>query len=113
MLLFRLTPKEHNKIHLYQLLDPNYHHLLGKRLSMDHRHSDGLLRGLLEWRTNRAYGLLEKVWGDKLSTVLRALALYHDYPPATLALGEKRYGLIGQAKKKRRMIYGPPKESHE
>ena len=110
MMLFRLTPEEHERIRLFQLNNSTYRELLGKRLGTDHDHKTGLIRGLLEWRINRAYGLLEKVCeGRSLPKILRALAWYHEYPPAVAALREKRYGLIGQAKKKRRMIYGPPK----
>jgi hypothetical protein len=81
--------------------------LLGKKLGTDHCHKDGLVRGLLEWRINRAYGLLERVCPENLPAVLRALAVYHEQPPAELALGEKRYGLIGKARVKKIMKYGP------
>jgi len=105
--LFRLTPEEVDKINSYQCRHKIYKLLLGKRNSIDHRHSDGLIRGQLDWLLNRAYGLIEKVGGDRTSSILRALAVYHDSPPAVKALGEKRYGLIGKAKYKKKMVYGP------
>jgi hypothetical protein len=38
------------------------------------------------------------------------LADYAENPPAIAALGAPRYGLIGKAQRKKKMIYGPPKE---
>jgi hypothetical protein len=111
MVLFRLTPEDHAAILKFQKKHPVFKHLLGHRLGTDHSHKTGLIRGLLEWRINRAYGLLEKVAPDNLPAVLRALADFHENPPAVTALGEKRYGLIGQAKYKRKMVYGPPKQT--
>lgn len=107
--LFRLTAEDHKKILEFQKNHPVYKLLLGTRLGTDHCHKSGLIRGHLEWRLNRAYGLIEKAFPHNLSAVLRALADFNDNPPATLALGEKRYGLIGQAKYKKVMKYGPPK----
>ena len=110
MMLFRITPQEHERIRRYQLGHATYRVLLGKRLGLDHRHADGLVRGLLEWRLNRMLGVAEKVAPNNTAEMLRALADYLDTPPAVSVLGENRYGLIGQAKKKKKMIYGPPKE---
>jgi Recombination endonuclease VII len=108
--LFNITPEEHNAIKEFQGNDPFYKLLLaapGKRDATDHSHDSGLVRGILEWRVNKAYGLLEKACPDNLPEVLRALALYHEYPPAVFALGECRYGLLGLARKKVKMLYGP------
>lgn len=107
--LFRLRPEEHLQILEFQKKHPVYKLLLGSRLGTDHDHKTGLIRGHLEWRLNRAYGLIEKAFPHNLSAVLRALADFNDNPPATLALGGRRYGLIGQAKYKKKMVYGPPK----
>lgn len=107
--LYRLTPEELDKIESFQKNHPIYKLLLGKWEGTDHHHASGLIRGRLEFRINRAYGMLEKACPNNLPAVLRALALYHEHPPAELALGEKRYGLIGQAKYKKKMVYGPPK----
>jgi hypothetical protein len=107
-LFYRITPEEHALIKKYQQDHSIYRLLLGKRNSCDHDHTSGEIRGLLEWRLNKAYGLFEKVAGDNLPDVLRALATYHEHPPAELALGEKKFGLIGLAKRKKVMTYGPP-----
>jgi hypothetical protein len=63
----------------------------GKRLALDHRHSDGLIRGgLCNW-CNRAiarfYDNIER---------LRAAANYLENPPATLALGSPHYARLGR-----------------
>lgn len=106
--LFRITPEEETLIEAFQRSHPELKLLLGKHMGVDHRHSDGFIRGRLEWRINRAYGMLEQVCPTNLPALLHALALYHEHPPAEQALGEKRYGLIGQAKMKKKMLYGPP-----
>lgn len=104
--LFRITLAEWNKIKEFQESHPIYARLLGGKLGTDHRHKDGKLRGLLEWRLNRAYGIFEKAFPTNTAEVLEALALYHKQHPADLALGKKTFGLIGQAKVKKRMKYG-------
>lgn len=106
--LYRISLDEQNKIEEFQRSHPIYRVLLGKNLGTDHNHKTGQIRGRLDWLINRAYGLMEKSCPDNLAEVLRALAVYHENPPAELALGEKRYGLIGLAKYKKKMVYGPP-----
>lgn len=108
--LFRITLEERNRIREFQKKHPLFKLLLGKIEGTDHDHATGLIRGILDWRINRAYGLLEKTCGSRLAEVLKALAHYHEHPPAELVLGEKRYGLIGKAKHKKKMVYGPPKK---
>jgi hypothetical protein len=108
MLLYRITLEEQRKIEAFQRASPIFRLLLGRNMGTDHCHKTGLIRGRLDWRINKAYGLLEKVAPDNLSDVLRALAEYHDYPPAVTAIGP-RFGLIGQAKVKKKMVYGPGK----
>ena len=76
-------------------------------MGTDHDHATGLIRGRLDWRINRAYGLLDKIKGIDIPKVLRALALYHEEPPAVTAIGP-HYGLIGKAQYKKVMVYGPP-----
>ena len=74
---------------------------------MDHRHDTGQIYGLLDWRLNRALGLIEKVNKERTSDVLRALAEYLDNPPAVQALGRKVYGMIGIAKPNKKIkVYG-------
>lgn len=104
--LFRITLAEWEKIKKFQENHPIYAWLLGNKLGTDHRHKDGKIRGCLDWRLNRAYGAIEKAFPTNTAAVLEALALYHAQHPAELALGKKVYGLIGQAKVKRRMKYG-------
>jgi hypothetical protein len=104
--LFRLRPEEWDKILRFQSQHPVYRLLLGNRLSTDHRHASGLVSGILEWRLNRAYGLIEKAFPKNTADVLRALAEYHDKPPAEQALGKKTWGLLGIAKVKKKMKYG-------
>ena len=81
----------------------------GKRESFDHRHADGLLRGWLACMLNRAYGIIERLYPDNTGDVLRALADYHDNPPAQRLLGP-RFGIMGRAIYKKKMLYGPPNE---
>lgn len=110
--LYRITLAEQRAIDDYQRRHPLLCCLLGRTMGTDHDHITGLIRGRLEWRINKAYGLLEKAVGSKmLSRVLTALAVYHDNPPATLVLGAPRYGLIGRAQYKKKMVYGPPSGS--
>ena len=112
--LYRITPQEQKAIEDFQAKHSAFCLLLGNRpngqnrLGTDHDHTTGLIRGRIEWRINRALGLLEKAAPHNTSAVLRALADYLDNPPATSALGGPRYGLIGLAKYKKKMVYGPP-----
>ena len=106
--LFRLTPKEQEQIETYQRKHPVYSKLLGGWNGTDHNHATGQVRGRLDFRINRAYGMIEKAFPYTCAQVLEALAEYHRNPPAVLALGRKVYGLIGQAKVKKKMVYGGP-----
>ena len=105
---YRLMPDEPDKIRQFQLAHPVYRLLLGTTEGTDHDHKTGLIRGKLDWRLNRAYGMIESICRSGTAELLRALAEYHEHPPAELALGKKVYGLMGQAKYKKKMLYGPP-----
>lgn len=105
---YRLTPGEPEKIRQFQLAHPIYMLLLGTTEGTDHDHKTGLIRGKLDWRLNRAYGMIESICRNQTADILRALAEYHEHPPAELALGKKVYGLLGQAKYKKKMVYGSP-----
>jgi len=106
--LFRLTLDEAAKIEKFQREHPIYRVLLSNRNAVEHNHRTGMIRGRMDWLLNRAYGMIEKVVPGNTSEVLLAMAVYHDSPPAVEALGKEVYGLMGQAKSKRKMIYGPP-----
>ena len=109
--LYRITLAERREIEKFQREHPCFRKLLGKNLGTDHRHDSGLVRGLLDWRINKALGLLEAVTrGPKLAELVMALALYLEEPPATTVLGKPRYGIIGKAKVKKKMVYGPPEK---
>jgi len=108
--IYRLTPDEQGQIREFQRNHPTFQILLGGKEGTDHDHHTGLIRGVLDWRINMAYGLLEKVRPLSLPALLRALADYHENPPAIPALGKKVFGLMGQAKYKKKMVYGPPVE---
>jgi len=106
--MYRLTPEEHARIREFQANHEIYKLVLGKNEGTDHDHKTGLIRGMMDWRINMALGLLESARRIGLSDLFRALAVYYEKPPAEIALGEKRFGLIGLAKYKKKMIYGPP-----
>jgi hypothetical protein len=106
--LYRITLEERDAIEAYQRSHPLFKLLLGPCLAVEHDHASGRIRGRMTWLVNRAYGMIEKFAKERTSDVLRALAEYHDNPPAVTALGGPRFGLLGQAKVKRKMVYGGP-----
>jgi len=72
-----------------------------KKANTDHDHKDGLVRGLLCARCNRALGR----FGDSLMLILAA-AKYLTNPPAVTALGGAHYGYSGRigTKKHRKLL---------
>ena len=99
-LLYNLRPGDREKIAAYQgRLDPITGEPLKPNANCDHCHTTGLIRGLLNPITNKR--LVDNI------TVLKRTLEYLENPPAVAALGEKVYGLIGRAKVKRKMRYGP------
>lgn len=108
--MYNITPEELARIEYFECNHEIYQFMLGKRNSTDHSHKTGLIRGRMDWQLNQAYGILENMSdsNDEFDVLLDALKLYHRHPPAVLALGEKRYGLIGRAVRKKRPLYGPP-----
>ena len=99
-LLYGLLPGERAKIYAFQNgLDPITGHPLTSMANLDHCHRTGLVRGLLNPFTN-------KHLVDDLE-ILRASIRYLESPPAIAALGERVYGLIGKAQRKKKMLYGP------
>jgi hypothetical protein len=109
---FRITPEEYETIYSYQKEHPSFSLLLGNgkiKDAVEHRHKDGLVRGLMSNMLNKAYGYIERLYPSDTSKVLRALAEFHDNPPATVALGSPRFGIIGKAKHKKKYVYGSSK----
>ena len=111
-LLYRVTPEENIEIEAYQR-SIGLGILMGtseESTGTDHDHTTGLIRGRLDFRINRSLGLLEAYAkslpdGVTLADVIHALDAYMQLPPACYVLG-MRYGLIGQAKRKKSMVYG-------
>ncbi len=113
MLLYRITPEEQDEVENFQRAHPRLRLLLEKgdpkeiaRLYTDHDHSSGLFRGRLAYLINKGLGVIEGTYKERTPEILRALAEYLDYPPAVEALGEPHYGLLGRAKRKKKMVYG-------
>jgi len=99
---YNLSPKQADQISAYQgnvcyfCLKPQKS---GKRLAIDHRHSDGLIRGSLCSQCNRLLGRIEAFFKNEAPSILgriqRYLALENDLP-AVKALGQKIYGYPGR-----------------
>lgn len=81
--------------------DPITGEPLSDHAHLDHDHTTGLVRGLLNPMTNKF--LNQHV--TKADFLRNAIA-YLEHPPAVTAIGPV-YGLIGKAKKKKKMLYGP------
>jgi hypothetical protein len=98
--LYNLLPGDRAKIREYQgEIDPITLEPLVVNANLDHRHVDGLVRGMLNPLTN-------KFLQDNVDRLRRSIA-YLLNPPAVHALGGPVYGLIGKAKLKKVMKYGP------
>jgi hypothetical protein len=106
---YRLTPEQ-----WWKML--NYQHQVcygcgqpepvsGRRLSVDHCHETGLIRGLLCSRCNPIIGKLEnaykryglaKVAALTVAILATRIGLYLGEPPACKALGGKHFGYTGR-----------------
>ena len=98
--LFNITPGEYDQILRFQGgvcaicgLPPK-----SVRLSVDHNHKTGLVRGLLCWQCNK----FVLAMFDKRRIDPRRLYDYITRSPASAALGAPRYGRIGPTEKRRR-----------
>lgn len=65
------------------------------RLAVEHRHGDGLLRGLVCWKCNKAIAYLKDDIGRAMAVVT-----YLTEPPAVFALGTQVYGRVGRVTRK-------------
>lgn len=110
------SPRSRRLWTLYRLTDEDYNAILAHQggvcavtgrlpgrvsLNVDHDHSTGLIRGLLSPWANKGLAYF-----DDDPHQLRAAADYLEKPPAVAALGRRVYGLLGQARKKKSMVYG-------
>jgi hypothetical protein len=66
----------------------------GKRLATDHRHKDGLIRGLLCSQCNRLLGRIES--NGWTVEILKRVIGYFLNPPAVQALGQEIFGYPGR-----------------
>jgi hypothetical protein len=109
-LLYHITPEEQITVEKY-MRSHDMNILLGETLEgtgTDHDHLTGLFRGRLAFLLNKALGYIDahaKKMGVSQTYILQRLAEYMKTPPAVIAIGH-RYGLIGKAKRKKKMIYG-------
>jgi hypothetical protein len=111
--LYRITPEEEQCVEQYQRAVEPYSLLLQRGdgsndalTFVDHRHSDGLIRGKLAYLINKALGTIENSYKERTPEILRALATYLDSPPAVEVIGA-HYGMIGRAKLNKKVkMYG-------
>lgn len=104
------TPRDRRLLMLYGITEAEYQKILEYqegvcfickrepvtfRLSVDHRHADGLTRGLLCWDCNRAVTLLRESL-DRASNLYE----YLRRPPAETALGHRVIGRPGRSTRK-------------
>jgi len=106
---YKLTIAQYNAMFAFQGgVCYTCHHpepVKGRRLSVDHDHNTGLVRGLLCSRCNPIIGKLEnaykryglgKVIGLDVKTLVTRIASYLWQPPATKALGMEHFGYTGR-----------------
>ena len=91
--LFKITPAEYDVILEYQggVCAVCHRPPVTTRLHIDHRHSDGLVRGLLCHTDNRAIAMLR----DDPARAYN-VAAYLERPPAVAALAREVFGRTGR-----------------
>lgn len=77
----------------------------GKRLATDHRHKDGLNRGLLCSQCNRLLGRIEATFGLAVIVALGRVISYLQNPPAVQALGRPVFGYPGRCGTKKHRLF--------
>lgn len=112
-----MTPRARRLLELYQLSEADWQRIFDYQggvcaitgrpprttLNTDHCHHTGLIRGLLTPWANKGLAFF-----DDSPEQLRRAADYLENPPAVQALGREVYGLLGRAKRKKKMVYGGP-----
>lgn len=97
--VFQITPEEYDQLELSQggmcAICKRMPAEGKNRLSIDHNHATGMLRGLLCWLCNRVLGMLKDD-----PECARRVAQYLEHPPAVEIIGE-RYMRKGRITKKR------------
>lgn len=106
---YNLTIEESDKIDAYQKdvcwVCGRPEPVVGRRLSTDHSHLSGLIRGKLCSRCNPILGKLEnafvrlgmhKIPGISFVRIVEKLADYVKNPPAVAALGREVFGWAGK-----------------
>jgi hypothetical protein len=103
--IYRITPEDWEKISKFQgdVCAISGKPKKTKNLALDHDHKTGKIRGLLSMGINRGLSMF-----NDDPELLRKAADYLENPPATQALGKEIFGLIGKARYKKKMVYGPP-----
>jgi len=102
---FNICSEEYEKVLLFQGGNCAITGQPSALLVMDHDHTYGLLRGLVDWKLNKG---LELFRDDPV--LLRRAADYLENPTVTRALGEPVYGLVGRINKMaKNRRYGPNK----
>lgn len=102
---YQITLEEHKKVFKFQ----NYVCAMCKqpvsegksRLAVDHRHSDGLLRGLLCMKCNRAIGAFHRFFPDTVD-MFQAAVEYLRNPPMTAVFKKERFTVPGKVGTKKR-----------